>query len=77
MGCGCAPSGCCAGEAHSPADATSSRLGYSDEELASVPEGANMGLGCGNPQAIAALKPGSRPWAAHQGRDRLLRAPLP
>jgi SAM-dependent methyltransferase len=36
----------------------SSQMGYSDEELASVPEGANMGLGCGNPQAIAALKPG-------------------
>jgi ubiquinone/menaquinone biosynthesis C-methylase UbiE len=33
-------------------------MGYSDDELTSVPEGANMGLGCGNPQAIAALKPG-------------------
>jgi len=36
----------------------SSQMGYSDEELTSVPEGANLGLGCGNPQAIAALKPG-------------------
>jgi len=36
----------------------STRMGYSSEDLASVPEGANMGLGCGNPQAIAALKPG-------------------
>ena len=36
----------------------SSQMGYSDDELSSVPEGANMGLGCGNPQAIAALKPG-------------------
>jgi arsenite methyltransferase len=36
----------------------SSRLGYSQSELDSVPEGADMGLGCGNPQAIAALKPG-------------------
>ncbi|MCJ7735321.1 MAG: arsenite methyltransferase [Anaerolineales bacterium] len=36
----------------------SSLMGYSDEELASVPDGANLGLGCGNPQAIAALKPG-------------------
>ena len=36
----------------------SSRLGYSDDELAAVPEGANLGLGCGNPQAIAALSPG-------------------
>ena len=33
-------------------------MGYSDKELAAVPEGANLGLGCGNPQAIAALKPG-------------------
>jgi arsenite methyltransferase len=34
------------------------KLGYSEEELAAVPEGANLGLGCGNPQAIAALRPG-------------------
>lgn len=34
------------------------KLGYSEEELAAVPEGANLGLGCGNPKAIAALKPG-------------------
>src|SRR5260370_41858623 len=33
-------------------------MGYSADELAAVPEGANLGLGCGNPQAIAALKPG-------------------
>jgi ubiquinone/menaquinone biosynthesis C-methylase UbiE len=33
-------------------------MGYTDEELASAPEGANLGLGCGNPQAIAALRPG-------------------
>jgi SAM-dependent methyltransferase len=32
--------------------------GYSDAELATLPEGANMGLSCGNPGAIAALKPG-------------------
>ena len=36
----------------------SSLMGYSPEELASVPSGANLGLGCGNPQAIASLKPG-------------------
>ena len=36
----------------------STRLGYSAEELAMVPSGADMGLGCGNPKAIAALKPG-------------------
>jgi len=34
------------------------KLGYTEEDLASVPEGANLGLGCGNPQAIAALKLG-------------------
>lgn len=45
-------SGCCgSGEA-------SLALGYSSEDLASVPEGANMGLGCGNPQGIAALRAG-------------------
>jgi arsenite methyltransferase len=33
-------------------------LGYSGEDVSVVPEGANMGLGCGNPQAIASLRPG-------------------
>jgi len=33
-------------------------MGYSEEDLDSVPEDANMGLGCGNPVAIASLKPG-------------------
>jgi SAM-dependent methyltransferase len=33
-------------------------IGYSDEELAAVPEGANLGLGCGNPLAIAAMQAG-------------------
>jgi SAM-dependent methyltransferase len=36
----------------------STRLGYSQAELEAVPGGADMGLGCGNPKAIAALKPG-------------------
>jgi SAM-dependent methyltransferase len=36
----------------------STLMGYSEEEIASVPAGAVMGLGCGNPQAIAALQPG-------------------
>jgi len=34
------------------------RLGYSNGEIAALPQGANMGLSCGNPTAIAALKPG-------------------
>jgi arsenite methyltransferase len=33
-------------------------MGYTEAELASVPEGSDLGLGCGNPQAIAALRPG-------------------
>jgi arsenite methyltransferase len=33
-------------------------MGYSADDVASVPEGADLGLGCGNPQAIAALSPG-------------------
>ena len=36
----------------------STRLGYSQKDLDSVPSGADMGLGCGNPKAIAALRPG-------------------
>jgi SAM-dependent methyltransferase len=33
-------------------------IGYKEDELASVPEGANLGLGCGNPTALASLKEG-------------------
>ncbi len=47
--------GCCQPQ---PVAVAAGRLGYSAEELAAAPEGANLGLGCGNPQAIAALKPG-------------------
>jgi ubiquinone/menaquinone biosynthesis C-methylase UbiE len=36
----------------------SRRIGYSEEEMNSVPEGANLGLGCGNPVALASLKQG-------------------
>ena len=36
----------------------STRLGYSEDDLNTVPEGADMGLGCGNPRAIASLKEG-------------------
>lgn len=34
------------------------KMGYTAKELAAIPDGANMGLSCGNPQAIADLKPG-------------------
>ena len=57
-GCGCNTPGCCG----TPNGATISDiaigLGYSSEDNSSVPEEANMGLGCGNPQAIASLEPG-------------------
>jgi SAM-dependent methyltransferase len=55
----CAPASSCCGDTApgTPAD-KSRQMGYSDAELAEVPDGANLGLGCGNPQAIAALKPG-------------------
>jgi arsenite methyltransferase len=55
-GCGCGPT-CCATPGVS-AETLSHGLGYTSEDVGSVPQGANMGLGCGNPQAIAALKPG-------------------
>ena len=55
-GCGCGPSSCCGGE--TPAQTASDRIGYSLEEIGSVPDGADLGLGCGNPQAIASLQPG-------------------
>jgi arsenite methyltransferase len=45
--------GCCG-----PNPSASLQLGYTPEDLAAVPEGANLGLGCGNPQAIAALRAG-------------------
>jgi SAM-dependent methyltransferase len=58
VNCGCTPSACCgSGDKAAPKD-ISVRLGYSSDDVSSVPEGANMGLGCGNPQAIASLQPG-------------------
>jgi arsenite methyltransferase len=52
-GAGACSVGCCG-----TTGAGSMALGYSAEELAGAPEGADLGLGCGNPQAIAALRPG-------------------
>jgi SAM-dependent methyltransferase len=54
----CGTGASCCGTSSSSADEISARLGYSEEELALAPEGANLGLGCGNPQAIADLQPG-------------------
>jgi arsenite methyltransferase len=49
---------CCCTPKDPSAKKQSARIGYSAEELNAVPEGANMGLGCGNPQGIAMLKKG-------------------
>src|ERR1700678_150670 len=38
--------------------AVAEAFGYSTEELTSIPAGANMGLSCGNPTAIASIRPG-------------------
>ena len=54
----CASSSCCGQTDGATAEGKSLAMGYSPQEVTAVPEGANMGLGCGNPQAIAALKPG-------------------
>ncbi len=57
-GCGCAPaSSCCS----APTDEQVGKMiGYSEDEINAVPEGANLGLGCGNPTAMATLKEGER-----------------
>ena len=52
----CGPTKSCCGTAD--AGNVAKAVGYSDAELATLPDGANMGLSCGNPGAIAALKPG-------------------
>ena len=53
----CGPVDSCCGTADASND-ISKKIGYSDEELGAVPEGANLGLGCGNPTALASLKKG-------------------
>jgi len=50
--------GCCGGSSCADSEKLASTIGYAAEELAALPEGANMGLSCGNPNALAALKPG-------------------
>jgi SAM-dependent methyltransferase len=56
-GCGCAGSSCCE-EPGTDAKVVSIELGYSILDVNQVPAGATMGLGCGNPKAIASLKAG-------------------
>eukprot|EP00468_Gymnochlora_sp_CCMP2014_P008840 CAMPEP_0167758172 /NCGR_PEP_ID=MMETSP0110_2-20121227/10325_1 /TAXON_ID=629695 /ORGANISM="Gymnochlora sp., Strain CCMP2014" /LENGTH=308 /DNA_ID=CAMNT_0007644427 /DNA_START=215 /DNA_END=1141 /DNA_ORIENTATION=+ len=48
----------CCGEADADPLELAKQLGYTEEELKSVPEGSNMGLGCGNTRTIANYKPG-------------------
>jgi SAM-dependent methyltransferase len=55
---GCCNSGSCCGPSTLGVDELAGQIGYSADELAALPEGANMGLSCGNPAAIAALRPG-------------------
>jgi len=56
--CGGSPVGGCCGPATLSPEQLATAIGYSRSELAGPPDGANMGLSCGNPTAIASLKPG-------------------
>ncbi len=56
--CGCSSTGCCSSSATDELFSVSEAMGYSELEYINVPEGSNMGLGCGNPLAIASLKQG-------------------
>jgi len=53
----CTPAPSCCGSTELIQD-ISKKIGYTDVELEAVPEGANLGLGCGNPVALASLKQG-------------------
>lgn len=54
----CGPTNSCSCCGGSTSDTISKAVGYSDEELKAVPAGADLGLGCGNPTALASLKEG-------------------
>jgi len=53
----CGPASSCCGNI-ATAQEISRNIGYSNDELAAVPDGANLGLGCGNPVALASLREG-------------------
>jgi ubiquinone/menaquinone biosynthesis C-methylase UbiE len=55
LGCGCASPN---SENFSAHDEISKRIGYTEDELKSIPQGSDMGLGCGNPVALASLREG-------------------
>lgn len=50
--------GCCGGAAKSTHGQTAKLIGYAEEEITGAAAEANLGLGCGNPTALASLKPG-------------------
>ncbi len=52
------PRSCCCGSSPTTPEVLAKQIGYSAEDLRVLPEGANMGLSCGNPGALAALRPG-------------------
>lgn len=56
--CATPASSCCAPTTQADAANKARAMGYSDADLDAIPDGANLGLGCGNPQAIAAMQPG-------------------
>jgi arsenite methyltransferase len=56
--CGCGPPSCCGGPAAVPDGSSALRVGYSRQDLEIAPKGSELGLGCGNPQAVADLQPG-------------------
>ena len=53
----CQPATSCCGGGRET-EVIGKNIGYTDQDLQSVPEGANLGLGCGNPLALAALREG-------------------
>lgn len=55
---GCCSSGCGCSSMTTDINDASMRIGYSDDDISNVPTESNMGLGCGNPVAIASLKKG-------------------
>jgi len=49
---------CCGPTCNTSAEEISKGIGYTEEDMKKVPEGANLGLGCGNPVALASIKEG-------------------
>jgi arsenite methyltransferase len=54
----CGPSSCCGSDGPDAAGQLAQAVGYDADQLAELPEGANMGLSCGNPVALATLSTG-------------------